>query len=97
MGVYILFENLLIINYIGAVAFGSAYFGQGVGSVWLDNVACNGYESSLVTCSHSGIGNENCEHYEDAGVRCKGTTNVCSFRKYNNTVIILFYELMNDE
>ena len=77
------FKTYLQLCTIGAVAYGSAYFGQGVGSVWLDNVACNGYESSLVTCSHPGIGNENCGHHEDAGVRCKGITMFSNIRKYN--------------
>ena len=47
-------------------------FGQGSGSILLDNVACNGNEASIFECSHEGWGTHNCNHYEDAGVRCQG-------------------------
>ena len=51
-------------------SFGYARFGRGVGRIWLDNVACNGNEPSLVQCRHNGWGVENCGHYEDASVVC---------------------------
>ena len=54
-------------------AIGSAGFGQGSGSIWLDSVTCTGSESLLLSCGHSGVGiSSNCYHYEDAGVRCDG-------------------------
>ena len=39
--------------------------------IWLDNVNCNGFESSLIECQHNGIGSHNCDHHKDAGVMCK--------------------------
>ncbi|KTF72938.1 hypothetical protein cypCar_00039236 [Cyprinus carpio] len=47
-----------------------AAFGQGSGSIWLDDVKCSGSEGALTQCSHSGLGTHNCKHGEDAGVVC---------------------------
>ena len=45
-------------------------FGGGGGRVLLDNVGCSGEEERLGDCPHSGIGNHDCVHLEDAGVIC---------------------------
>ena len=42
----------------------------GTGKIWLDEVRCNGNEHSLAQCVHRRWGNHNCDHSEDAGVRC---------------------------
>ncbi|XP_019858294.1 PREDICTED: deleted in malignant brain tumors 1 protein-like [Amphimedon queenslandica] len=56
------------LGFDSGISFGSAYFGQGNGSIVLDNVQCDGSESYLTNCTH--ITNHNCVHAEDAGVRC---------------------------
>ncbi|XP_062577315.1 deleted in malignant brain tumors 1 protein-like [Saccostrea cucullata] len=59
------------LGYLGiATAHHSAYFGEGQGSTWLDNVKCKGTEASIFDCEHNGYGVENCSHREDAGVTC---------------------------
>ncbi|CAM4365984.1 unnamed protein product [Leuciscus chuanchicus] len=50
----------------------SAAFGQGQGTIWLDDVGCSGGEGNLIQCSHRGLGVNNCNHGEDAGVVCSG-------------------------
>ena len=47
-------------------------FGGGSGDILLDNVVCRGTESSLLECSTNPIRQHNCDHSEDAGVRCEG-------------------------
>ncbi|KAM3623818.1 uncharacterized protein V6R79_015879 [Siganus canaliculatus] len=53
-----------------------AAFGQGSGPIWLDDLLCNGNESSLSHCNHSGIGIHDCSHSEDASVICGALSNL---------------------
>ena len=64
---------MLILSILGtSVAVQGAFFGSGSGSIILDNVLCRGSESSLLECNTNPIGQHNCDHSEDAGVRCNG-------------------------
>lgn len=51
-------------------ALGSAAFGEGDGTIWLDNLQCIGNETDLFSCVHNGPNVHNCGHHEDAGVIC---------------------------
>ena len=62
------FIDLICLVLIGALANSNAQFGQGTGNVHLDNVQCNGSESSLLACSYASV--DNCVHAQDAGVQC---------------------------
>lgn len=55
------------------MALGGGYFGNGSGDILLDNVVCRGTESSLLECNTNPVAQHNCDHFEDAGVRCEGT------------------------
>ena len=57
--------------YAAASAVGRAAYGQGSGDIVLDDVHCASSETSLVDCSHRGLGVDNCAHSEDAGVVCR--------------------------
>ena len=48
----------------------SAHFGEGTGTIWLDNVGCTTSHRAIENCPHNGWGIHNCGHYEDASVVC---------------------------
>ena len=66
----VLLLNLTTVS-LGAQAYSYAYFGRGTGPILMAYVGCTGLETHLANCSRS---TPYCSHYEDAGVRCLGTT-----------------------
>ena len=60
-----------------SVALTDAFFGSGLTAIHLDELECNGTERRLADCQHSGVGNHNCFHSEDAGVICIGKYRHC--------------------
>ncbi|XP_030851605.1 deleted in malignant brain tumors 1 protein-like [Strongylocentrotus purpuratus] len=53
-----------------STAPGLAQFGEGSDKILLSHVGCDGTEDNLADCAHLGFGVHNCQHNEDAGVRC---------------------------
>ena len=47
-----------------------AYYDQGSGPSLLNNVQCNGNESYIWDCSHSGWNKHSCGYWNDASVEC---------------------------
>ncbi|XP_056604982.1 deleted in malignant brain tumors 1 protein-like [Triplophysa dalaica] len=48
-----------------------AYFGQGSGSVFLEDVDCTGNEISVTQCPSNGLRTSSCTNRDDAGVICQ--------------------------
>lgn len=59
---------------VGSIATtGSPSLGANMNiSIYLDNIVCHGDELTLLMCAHNPVGEHNCDHTEDAGVRCQG-------------------------
>ena len=55
----------------GTTAYTNAYFGQGNGPIFMDEVSCGSSSTALLACSYDPITSED-NHGEDAGVRCGG-------------------------
>ena len=57
-----------------SIAVPNAGFGEGSGSIILDDVMCVGNETNILDCARGAeIYASNCEHREDVAVRCQGT------------------------
>ncbi|XP_048727710.2 uncharacterized protein LOC125645867 [Ostrea edulis] len=53
-----------------------ANYGQGSGTIHLDDVQCSGTETDITQCSHNPWGSHNCGHQEDASVKCVPDTSI---------------------
>ena len=62
----------------------TASFGSGSGPIHLDDVGCSGSESVLANCSYSSDTSD-CSHSQDAGVRCR-ITSECDNNNNNNNI-----------
>ena len=56
--------------YEAVAASPRAFYGQGSGQIWLDNLLCVGTEVTIGNCTHNGWGSHNCAHFEDASANC---------------------------
>ena len=59
--------NLAGAQVIPGIYYAASYSSQ---SILLDDVQCNGTEDSIFDCNARPIGQHNCNHREDVGVRC---------------------------
>ena len=67
--------NCTLLSYALALDIvGVLVFGAGSDQIWLDEVQCFGLEDQLLDCNSSDVGVHDCSHFEDAGVRCRGTS-----------------------
>ena len=69
----------------------NAYFGQGTGQIVLDDVQCTGWENQLLACRGSPIldVSSNCDHSDDAGMRCEGILYVCTIIKMKSVHCVI--------
>lgn len=59
---------------INAKAKHEAFFGIGIGQIWMDELQCTDADADLFHCSQRPLGFHNCGHNEDAGVVCNFDT-----------------------
>ena len=72
-GIHSLIEHHIATTVESIATSGSPSPGADVNvSIYLDNVVCHGDELTLLMCGHNPVGEHNCDHTEDAGVRCQG-------------------------
>ena len=55
----------------GGKVYNNAYFGIGLGPIFLDNVQCTSSSTKLLECPSRPILSHNCLHSADAGVGCE--------------------------
>lgn len=73
--IYYIFFFFIFLNWrINAKAKHQAFFGIGVGQIWMDELQCTDADADLFHCSQRPLGFHNCGHNEDAGVVCNFDT-----------------------
>lgn len=50
--------------------YGSSHYNEGLGKIWMDDLACDGSESDIINCKYPGWGQTDCSHSEDVSLDC---------------------------
>ena len=77
-----------------------ASYGQGNGPIHMANVGCTGEEESIFGCPYEGAdSHDDCQHYDDASLRCAGkfisqveTKNTKTHKLYDPISLSLFID-----
>ena len=56
-------------------------FGDGTGTILMDDLGCTGSENTLADCYHRGWADHNCDHDEDVAVECTVPTTTTAGKK----------------
>ncbi|NXF64460.1 DMBT1 protein, partial [Ciccaba nigrolineata] len=62
---------------VALAAPSGAWFGEGMGPIWLNGLRCRGTEERLALCRHRGWRPHVCAHEEDASAVCSGRVCTC--------------------
>nr|XP_039256746.1 deleted in malignant brain tumors 1 protein-like [Styela clava] len=73
-------------------ALKNAYYGEGTGQIWLNNVNCDGNEDSLDQCLHNSWGSHSCSHGDDAAVECLSTVRIVDGNVINEGRVEIYHE-----
>lgn len=68
-----------------------AFFGQGTGRIWMDELRCRDADIDLFSCQQSALGSHNCGHSEDAGVVCA----ISAGMKFFPVILAVHYAIMS--
>ncbi|XP_025102868.1 deleted in malignant brain tumors 1 protein-like [Pomacea canaliculata] len=68
---------------------GSVVYGPGQGTILLDDVICQGTETSLDQCSHLPFYQHNCQHVEDIGVICSNQSSQLRLAGTSQTSLLM--------
>ncbi|XP_025103064.1 deleted in malignant brain tumors 1 protein-like isoform X2 [Pomacea canaliculata] len=77
--------RMLGFNSTATPVLSSAMYGEGRGTILLDNLECQGTEKSLEQCRHRGYYNHDCNHTEDVGVICNMSSTQMEAHLVNGT------------
>ena len=61
----------VVCKQLGYLNVAYSYYRLSTGQIWLDDVRCDGNESSLFLCRHRGWGNHNCHRGAAVAVYCE--------------------------
>ena len=85
------FSHHSVLHASSLLAAHAGRFSPGRGSIFLDNVNCNGTELQFTDCRNHGVGVHNCGHYEDAGVVCIGKFTATAAVDFHIRLLALIY------
>ena len=75
---------------LGTQPIHGAIFGEGTGPIFLDELSCNGDETTLLACmARNPRGVHMCDHSEDASVRCIGEFSTLDLSLFTESALCL--------